>query len=485
MIKIAIIGPESTGKTELCKALAAHYGSSWVPELARDYVEQKNYHYNFEDVVEIARLQIDAEAEVESTGAPFSSPVFFDTDLIITKVWFEYKYKELPAFVEEHLQQRSIDFYLICEPDLPWEFDPVRENRDNREFFLEWYRREVEALGTPYGMVNSTGDLRVQNAISEVDNFLNNKNQRENGSGRHEATAVIESAVLALSESESLKKACRMQSENHAMPSTDVINRITGLLRAIFFPGYFGNAYINSENVSAHLGEHVNLLHSLLKQQIKAGVCFENREQDPNCKTLDSLAEEISLKFIGKLPGLRDILHLDAVAAYNGDPAAKSVGEIIFCYPGIRAIINYRVAHELLLLGVPIIPRVITELAHSETGVDIHPGATIGHAFMIDHGTGIVIGETARIGDNVRIYQGVTLGARSFPMDADGNPIKGIDRHPKVGDNVIIYSNSTILGNITVGDNAVIGGNIWVDSDVPAGARLLQKKREERVNGEL
>lgn len=149
---------------------------------------------------------------------------------------------------------------------------------------------------------------------------------------------------------------------------------------------------------------------------------------------------------------------------------------MIFCYPGIRAISSYRIANALLHLEVPLIPRIISEMAHSETGIDIHPGATIGEYFTIDHGTGVVIGETSRIGKNVKMYQGVTLGARSFPLDEQGNPIKGIDRHPKIGDNVIIYSNSTILGNITVGDGAVIGGNIWVDQDVKPGAKLVQKK---------
>jgi len=164
------------------------------------------------------------------------------------------------------------------------------------------------------------------------------------------------------------------------------------------------------------------------------------------------------------------------VAAYNGDPAAKSFGEVIFCYPSIRAISNYRIANTLLKLNVPLIPRIITEMAHSETGIDIHPGATIGDFFTIDHGTGVVIGETAIIGHNVKMYQGVTLGAKSFPLDANGNPIKGIVRHPNIGNNVIIYSNSTILGTIKVGDNAVIGGNIWVDSDVPEGAKMVQRK---------
>ena len=193
-------------------------------------------------------------------------------------------------------------------------------------------------------------------------------------------------------------------------------------------------------------------------------------------KLVEKQAAEKAIAFISQLPEIREKLHTDVIAAYNGDPAAKSFGEVIFCYPSIRAISNYRIAHALLLLEVPLIPRIITEMAHSETGIDIHPGATIGDYFTIDHGTGVVIGETATIGTNVKMYQGVTLGAKSFPLDEDGNPIKGIPRHPHIGNNVIIYSNSTILGTISVGDGAVIGGNLWVDKDVPAGAKMAQKK---------
>ena len=166
----------------------------------------------------------------------------------------------------------------------------------------------------------------------------------------------------------------------------------------------------------------------------------------------------------------------DVEAAYNGDPAALSQGEIISCYPVIKALINYRIAHELMNLGVPLIPRMITEMAHSETGIDIHPGATIGEYFTIDHGTGVVIGETCIIGNNVKLYQGVTLGAKSFPLDAEGNPIKGIPRHPILEDDVIVYSNASILGRITIGKGATIGGNIWVTQDVPAGASITQKR---------
>lgn len=287
--------------------------------------------------------------------------------------------------------------------------------------------------------------------------------------------------IEALSNVDGFKYFCRQPESEHPMPSTDVIKEMVKTLRAIFYPGYFGDVNVNPENLKMHIEKNVEILYENLVQQIKSGICFTNENQDYKCPELQKKAEKIALDFVAELPELRKKLHTDVVAVFNGDPAAKSYGEVIFCYPTIKAITNYRVAHSLLKLGVPIIPRVITELAHSETGIDIHPGATIGDYFMIDHGTGVVIGETAKIGDNVRMYQGVTLGAKSFPMDEDGNPIKGIDRHPKIGNNVIIYSNSTLLGNIKVGDNAVIGGNLWVDTDVEEGAIISQKKKDDEI----
>jgi len=185
-------------------------------------------------------------------------------------------------------------------------------------------------------------------------------------------------------------------------------------------------------------------------------------------------AAGITLKFIEKLPVIRHLLATDVEEAYVGDPAAQSSAEVISCYPAIRAITNYRVAHELLQLQVPLIPRIIAEMAHSETGIDIHPRATIGHHFTIDHGTGVVIGATSIIGNHVKIYQGVTLGAKSFPLDKAGNPIKGVARHPIVEDNVIIYAQATILGRITVGANSVVGGNVWLTSSVPPNSKVLQ-----------
>ncbi|ODT54772.1 MAG: serine acetyltransferase [Paludibacter sp. 47-17] len=282
--------------------------------------------------------------------------------------------------------------------------------------------------------------------------------------------------VQQLADTGPIKEVCHHQLKDSPLPSVPVLSEIVGLCRSVLFPGYFGDAGVNARTVMYHIGVNVDRLQLLLTRQIKAGLCFDAVSEEQICVEIDIQARELTEQFLALLPEIRTTLYTDIVAAYNGDPAAKSFGEVIFCYPGIRAVSNYRIAHALLRLGVPLIPRIITEMAHSETGIDIHPGARIGKYFTIDHGTGVVIGETARIGDNVKMFQGVTLGARSFPLDENGNPIKGIDRHPKIGNNVIIYSNSTILGPVTVGDGAVIGGNIWVDQDVPAGAKLVQKK---------
>ena len=245
----------------------------------------------------------------------------------------------------------------------------------------------------------------------------------------------------------------------------------------------FGNSAVNSRTITYHIGVHTEKAYNLLKSQILAGLCFDNTDEDCGCTDCQQQeAAQLAVKFMASLPDLRRILATDVEAMFNGDPAAHNYGEVISCYPAIRAITNYRIAHQLLVLGVPLIPRIITEQAHSETGIDIHPGAQIGHSFAIDHGTGVVIGETCVIGNNVKLYQGVTLGARSFPLDADGKPIKGIPRHPKLEDDVIIYSNATILGRITIGKGATVGGNIWVTENVRPGARITQNRAKEIDN---
>ena len=258
----------------------------------------------------------------------------------------------------------------------------------------------------------------------------------------------------------------------HAYSEEEIID----LCRAILFPGYYGNARISKQTIRFHTGVNVETLHSLLSKQVYAGLCFA----DTSCVTcpeekISAEAEAISEAFISTLPEIRGLLATDVEATFNGDPAAQNLGEVIFCYPGFRAIGNYRIAHQLYKLGVPYIPRMITEMAHSETGIDIHPGATIDEEFFIDHGTGVVIGETAVIGKGCRLYQGVTLGALSFPKDGDGVLVKGVPRHPILEDNVTVYAGATILGRITIGSGSIIGGNVWVTKDVPAGTKLVQK----------
>jgi serine O-acetyltransferase len=263
------------------------------------------------------------------------------------------------------------------------------------------------------------------------------------------------------------------------MPSTERLGEIVDLLKSVIFPGYFGNSDVKPETMSYYLGAAIDRVFLLLFEQIKRGFCFFCSEDESVCEDCDRRARNITGKFLDKLSDLRYVLSTDVIAAYEGDPAAKSFGETIFCYPSITALANYRIAHELYSLEVPLIPRIITEMAHSRTGIDIHPGAQIGERFFIDHGTGVVIGETCIIGRNVRLYQGVTLGAKSFPLDSDGNPIKGIARHPIVEDDVIIYSGATILGRVIIGKGSEIGGNVWITHDVPPGTRVLQGKSEE------
>lgn len=291
-------------------------------------------------------------------------------------------------------------------------------------------------------------------------------------------THILTQAVDELSESESYKGLFHQHTDGNPLPSGQALRDIIELARAILFPGYFGNSTVNSRTMTYHIGVNVEQLFELLSGQILAGLCFGTEDEESTCTTAQrEEAASLAARFISRLPQMRRLLATDVEAAYNGDPAAHSFGEVISCYPAIRAISNYRIAHELLTLGVPLIPRIITEMAHSETGIDIHPGARIGSHFTIDHGTGVVIGETCIIGRNVKLYQGVTLGAKSFPLDEEGKPIKGIPRHPILEDDVIIYSNATILGRITVGRGATVGGNIWVTEDVPAGARIVQHRK--------
>ncbi|MCP4605993.1 MAG: serine acetyltransferase [Proteobacteria bacterium] len=266
------------------------------------------------------------------------------------------------------------------------------------------------------------------------------------------------------------------------LPSRDVLITMVEEIRSVFFPSHFGISELNGESTRFHMGSTLDRVVRTLQDQVRRGLCFDCPQDTPECcNECEDRALQITHIFLSALPRIRELLSSDVAAAYEGDPAATCPDEAVFCYPGIQAITNYRLAHELHLLEVPLIPRIITEHAHSITGIDIHPGATIGEKFFIDHGTGIVIGETSEIGNRVRIYQGVTLGAKSFPLDENGNPIKNIPRHPIVEDDVVIYSGATILGRVSIGRGSVIGGNVWLTRSVSPNSHITQAQvRQDR-----
>jgi serine O-acetyltransferase len=257
------------------------------------------------------------------------------------------------------------------------------------------------------------------------------------------------------------------------LPSRHAVAGILEDFRALLFPGYFGAAENGEEILSSHVTAHLDLLSRKVDEQVRRAHCFACSDPDAAdyCRRR---ASETVQKFLESLPEIQKTLLDDVVAAYEGDPACTSTDEAILAYPGIYALMCQRIAHVLFELEVPVLPRMITEIAHGETGIDIHPGAKIGKRFFIDHGTGVVIGETCIIGDRVRLYQGVTLGAKSFPLDEAGRPVKGIPRHPIIEDDVIIYSGATILGRVTIGRESVIGGNVWLTRSVPPGTRVSQ-----------
>ncbi len=290
----------------------------------------------------------------------------------------------------------------------------------------------------------------------------------------------INRSVDQLSDPKSYDLVCHEHRLGEPLPSIEKLGKFVNMVREILFPGYFGNTSLRPNTMSHYMGVYVDELFELLSEQILAGLCFTcERPSEIDMEERGRFAQGLAADFIAYLPEIRRKLVADVATAFIGDPAANSRSEVIFCYPAIRAIANYRIAHQLLALGVPLIPRIISEMAHSETGIDIHPKAQIGERFTIDHGTGVVVGSTCVIGDNVKLYQGVTLGAKSFPLDEDGNPIKGVPRHPIVEDNVIIYAQATILGRIRVGTNSVIGGNVWVTNNVAPNSKIVQFKARE------
>ncbi|NYT36522.1 serine acetyltransferase [Allopusillimonas soli] len=257
-------------------------------------------------------------------------------------------------------------------------------------------------------------------------------------------------------------------------PSPDAIARIIDDLKGIIFPMRLGPLDLRQESEDFYIGHTLDsTLHALVRQ-VRLELHYQMRA---NCATeaqIDSRATEAVQAFANCLPDIRRQLDLDVLAAYQGDPAARSVDEVLLCYPGVLAMIHHRIAHQFYKLELPLLARMSSEIAHSKTGIDIHPGATIGSSFFIDHGTGVVIGETAIIGERVRIYQHVTLGAKRFPLDANGKLEKGLPRHPIVEDDVVIYAGATILGRVTLGRGCTIGGNVWLIDDVPPGSHVTQ-----------
>ncbi len=274
--------------------------------------------------------------------------------------------------------------------------------------------------------------------------------------------------------------------EGRDLPRKKVVIEVLEDLFTILFPGYLGDSDITKANVKYHLGTKLTSVYTRLTDEVEKSLKYICRKISECPRDVcQKRAHVVVRELLEDLPKIRSMLSGDIAAAYSGDPAAVSTEEVILSYPCVLAVTTYRIAHELYVRCVPLIPRIMSEHMHSLTGIDIHPGAKIGKNFFIDHGTGVVIGETAEIGDNVKLYQGVTLGALSFPKDEKGNIIKGRKRHPTIGNNVVIYSGATLLGGETViGDNVIIGGNVWITSSVPSGTRITIAAPEQNYKTE-
>jgi len=288
---------------------------------------------------------------------------------------------------------------------------------------------------------------------------------------REKLSDILENIIETSNDSQ-----CFTHIDYEPIPYEGYVIDIINLLREVLFPGYFAREKIDPINLKYKIGQSVSVLFDMLSEQIAHSIRHECFRHDLPCSECEEQGQRISLSLLESIPSIRKKLATDILAMYDGDPAAKSYDEIIFSYPGIFAMSVHRVANKLFELQVPLLPRIMSEHAHSLTGIDIHPGAKIGERFVIDHGTGVVIGETTEIGKNVRIYQGVTLGALSLPKDA-GEKLRGKKRHPTIEDDVIIYSGTTILGGDTViGSRSVIGGNVWITESVPPDTKVIMEK---------
>jgi serine O-acetyltransferase len=270
------------------------------------------------------------------------------------------------------------------------------------------------------------------------------------------------------------------------LPSRDEIIEVVRLLLPVFYPGYYGRQDLTDENVGYHVGVLLSTARAKLESQIEMCLCYGS-ECDPNhpvdVSGCSRHEHKLATMFLKQLPALRSALIQDVQAAFDGDPAAFNMDEVILAYPGLLAITVYRVAHALHEMGIPLMPRIMTEWAHTQTGADIHPGASIGPRFFLDHATGVVIGETTRIGENVKLYQGVTLGALSLPRDSGGRVIRGTRRHPTVEDGVTVYAYATVLGGeTTLGKESIVGGSVFITRSIPEGSRVALKPPELRMN---
>lgn len=294
---------------------------------------------------------------------------------------------------------------------------------------------------------------------------------------------VICDTVAALTSSFRITEEDSPDSAGGSLPNKDRAIEVLLLLEEVLFPGRMSPETVEQGQMEPYIEEHVSRAHRLLTFEVSRalplrwlGHCAIVEGTKPDIEDVRGEAERISLELMRRLPHIRQRLIKDVEAAYDGDPAALTFAEVVLAYPGLVAITSHRIAHELYLLGVPVVPRLMSEYTHTKTGIDIHPGATIGDRFFIDHGTGVVIGETTEIGNNVKLYQGVTLGAKSFPLDEQGNPIKHIKRHPTIEDDVVVYAGATILGGDTViGKGSTVGGNVFLLRSVPPGTTVVQK----------
>ena len=265
------------------------------------------------------------------------------------------------------------------------------------------------------------------------------------------------------------------------LPSRKIMISIVDGLVASLYPRHFGPAGLTVESVDRFQAQTLEMVLRSLREQILKELKLSNLNREPGEDDHEQRAAQITRAFAFALPTVRALLDTDIRAAFDGDPAAKTIDEVVFCYPGVAAVIRHRLAHQLYLLGAPMLARIVAEAAHAQTGIDIHPGARIDQSFFIDHGTGVVIGETAIIGRHVRLYQAVTLGAKRFEVDADGVLIKGKARHPILEDDVVIYAGATVLGRITIGRGSAIGGNVWLTHSVPPGSNITQAKARTEI----